>query len=337
MNILVYDIAAEEGGAVSVLKAFYEQHKEDKQNRYVYLLSTYHLEETDNITVINVPQIKKSWFHRLAFDNFGAKKYIKAHQIDEVLSLQNMHLPCFKGKQTIYVHNALPFCEHKFSFKENKKMWIYQNVIGNMMKKSIKKADSVIVQTEWMREAIAAGDARILEKTKVQFPPVITIGEGEYSPTAPTCDFFYPASAETFKNHKLLFAALKSLQEQGVKEYTLTLTLTGEETAEIAELKKETEEYALPVVWAGKMPHEKVYEYYRKSILVFPSYIETVGLPIYEAMRCNTPLILADCTYTRGIKEIYQKVKYFGYTDADALAMLMKEEVLAYGRSKNDK
>ena len=52
MNILVYDIAAEEGGAVSVLKAFYEQHKEDKQNRYVYLLSTYHLEETDNITVI---------------------------------------------------------------------------------------------------------------------------------------------------------------------------------------------------------------------------------------------------------------------------------------------
>ena len=118
MNILVYDIAAEEGGAVSVLKAFYEQHKRDKQNRYVYLLSTYHLEETDNITVVNVPQIKKSWFHRLAFDNFGAKKYIKAYQIDEVLSLQNMHLRMIHLKrfgkllatqcrQQIFLRNAL--------------------------------------------------------------------------------------------------------------------------------------------------------------------------------------------------------------------------------------
>ena len=36
MRILVYDVAAENGGAVTVLNWFYGIHKEDKENQYVY-------------------------------------------------------------------------------------------------------------------------------------------------------------------------------------------------------------------------------------------------------------------------------------------------------------
>lgn len=54
MRILVYDVAAENGGAVTVLNWFYSIHKEDKENQYVYLLGKHTLENTDNITVIDV-------------------------------------------------------------------------------------------------------------------------------------------------------------------------------------------------------------------------------------------------------------------------------------------
>lgn len=40
MNILVYDVAAESGGAAVVLERFYNKHKSDKNNHYYYLLST---------------------------------------------------------------------------------------------------------------------------------------------------------------------------------------------------------------------------------------------------------------------------------------------------------
>ena len=66
MRILVYDVAAENGGAVTVLNWFYGIHKEDKENQYVYLLGKHTLENTDNITVINVPEVKKTWTIRLS-------------------------------------------------------------------------------------------------------------------------------------------------------------------------------------------------------------------------------------------------------------------------------
>ena len=141
MNIAVVDVAARNGGAISVLKYFYEQHRQDKNNHYVYLLSTYHLDETENITVVNVPWLKRGWGSRLYFDFFGVNRYLKQYKIDEVLSLQNTILPGFRGKQTVYEHNALPFAEYRFSLSEDRRMWIYQNVIGKFMLYAIRRAD----------------------------------------------------------------------------------------------------------------------------------------------------------------------------------------------------
>ena len=92
MRILVYDVAAENGGAVTVLNWFYGIHKEDKENQYVYLLGKHTLENTDNITVINVPEVK-TWLHRLWFDYIGVKKYLCDYKIEQILSLQNTDIP----------------------------------------------------------------------------------------------------------------------------------------------------------------------------------------------------------------------------------------------------
>ncbi|HOA81141.1 MAG TPA: glycosyltransferase, partial [Defluviitaleaceae bacterium] len=79
---------------------------------------------------------------------------VKKYKPDKVLSLQNTIIPKVKkAKQEVYIHQSLPFVEYKFRFKENTGLWIYQNIIGRMIIRSIKKADHVIVQTEWMKKA----------------------------------------------------------------------------------------------------------------------------------------------------------------------------------------
>lgn len=326
MNVLVYDVAAESGGATSILKYFYEQHKQDRQNQYIYLLSTFSLEPAENITVINVPEVKKGWGSRLLFDWFGVKKYLKRHKIDEVLSLQNISIPGFRGKQTVYVHNALPFAEYRYSLKESKLMWIYQNVIGKLMVSSVKTADRVIVQTQWMKDAIAKAAPKAADKICVQFPKVDIPGGLHYTRQTP-CTFFYPANSAPFKNHRLILQACRLLKESGVTDYTVEFTLTGDETPAISALKEQAQREDLPIRWLGVLPRQQVFETYQRSVLVFPSYIETVGLPVFEAKSLGAPLLLADCAYTQNVAGDYDDAHFFPYDDAVALKELMAGQI----------
>ena len=107
MRILVYDVAADSGGAVTVLKSFYEEFCRDTENEYVFVLSVFELPDTEHIRVLNYSWVKKSPFHRLYFDHVRAHRLVKEYQIDQVLSLQNIedpgafdetiHSPCGKS------------------------------------------------------------------------------------------------------------------------------------------------------------------------------------------------------------------------------------------------
>ncbi len=326
MNILVYDVAAENGGATSILEYFYQQHQQDQENHYIYVLSTFRLNATKNITVINVPQIKKGWGRRLLFDWFGVRKYLRQHKVDEILSLQNIAIPGFRGRQTVYIHNALPFAEYRYSLKESKLMWIYQNVIGKMIISSAKKADEVIVQTQWMKEAILRKIPKAEDKISVQFPEV-DIPQGLAFTRKENCVFFYPANSAPFKNHKLILQACQLLKAAGIGDYSVEFTLTGDETPAISALKEMAEREKLPIRWIGVLPRQQVFEKYQNCVLIFPSYIETVGLPIFEARSVGTPLLLADCAYAKNVADGYVDAHYFPHDNAMALKEKMVQQI----------
>lgn len=326
MNIMVYDVAAENGGATTILNYFYNIHKEDKENYYYYMLSTYHLDETDNITVINVPEVKNGWLSRLKFDYFGVQKYLKEFQIDEVFSLQNTIIPCFKGRQTVYLHNALPFAEYRYHLLEDRMMWIYQNIIGRFMIHSIKRADHVIVQTEWMKNTINRKVKGGIKKTEIMFPEVEIPDRYQYTPQK-TCTFFYPANSADFKNHRVIVNAAMLLKKQGITEFFIVFTLNGNENTAIKSIYNKSKSEGLNIRWVGPIPRQNVFEWYSKSVLLFPSYIETVGLPIYEALSVGSPVIAADCVYARNIADGFGNVRYFKYNDEETLAEFMKEEI----------
>ncbi len=322
MNILVYDIAAENGGAVSILESFYKTHLEDQNNHYYYFLSLYHVPETHNITPLYFPEVKKSWLHRLLFDLFVVQKYIKQLKIDSVISLQNVAIPFFHGHQTVYEHNALPFSEYKFSFIEDRKMWVYQNIIGKIYLWSIRKADKIIVQVDWMKDELVKSVPNSSIKIEVQFPDVIIPKEYHYKKRENPV-FFFPANSSKYKNHRVIVEACKLLHEKGITNYRVVFTLNGNETDYIKCLYKDALKLNLNIEWVGQIPKDEMYKWYSKTILVFPSYIETIGLPLFEAKTIGCPIIAADCKYARNVVGSYPEGYYFEYDNAQELAAIM--------------
>jgi glycosyltransferase involved in cell wall biosynthesis len=235
--------------------------------------------------------------------------------------LQNTLVPFTKLPQTLYLHQPLPFCNYKYSFLENKKFWVYQNLIGRLIRKSIKKAKKVIVQTEWMKLAIME-QCGVDEKKIEKNPPIVSIhAERLFDINKWNNLFFYPASNLSYKNHKVIFEAIMLLKELGVSTFKIALTLTRDTLPkDCTAMYEEVKEY---IDFLGNITHEQVMELYSQSILIFPSYIETFGLPLLEARCCKSPVIASDMPFSREILEGYEYADYFDAFSAVELKNIM--------------
>lgn len=328
MRIMVFDVPAESGGALSVLHEFYNECKHNQKNEYIFIVSLPELKETSNIKVLKFPWIKKSWGHRLYFDHIIAHKLIKKHNIDRVLSLQNVIIPHTNVYQSVLIHNALPFSEYRFNFKENKILWIYQNFIGKIIINSILNADKVIVQTKWLKK-ILIEKLKISNEKIIIRPPQINIHikkkfkENKKRKTM----FFYPASGMEFKNHKAIIEACIKLKEQGIEEYKVFFTLKGNENKYIENLFNIALKNKLPIEFIGNIKQYEVFEYYSKSILVFPSLIETYGLPLLEAKRHHTPIIVYDKPFSKEILSNYKYVEFVNQSLKSNFEISMKKYI----------
>ena len=323
---MVFDVPAESGGALSVLYEFYNEFKLDQKNEYIFVLSFPELKEISNIKVLRFPWIKKSWGHRLYFDNFVAHELIKEYEVDQVLSLQNIIIPHTKVYQSVVVQNALPFSEYRFSFIENKLLWVYQNIIGRNIMNSIKKADHIIVQTNYMKkkciEKLRIKDEKIeVKQPKINFEVKKAFKKGKKSLST----FFYPASGMIFKNHKIIVDACLILKKEGFTDYSVLFTLEENENKHIVELNKIIMENNLPVKFIGTISREQVFDYYSMSVLVFPSYIESMGLPLLEAKLHNTPVLASDCSFSHELLDNYDNVDFFDPFSSNELLCLIKK------------
>lgn len=319
MRIVVNDLAASASGALSVLKSFYDYVKEnDKENEYIFLLSGYYVEETERIKVVVISEVKKSGFHKLYFDLFSGKNLMNQFNPDYVISLQNIITFGYKGKQAVFVHQAIPFQNRKsFSFfKRDERTYAFiQTVVGYFIKKSIKKADRVFVQTNWMKEAII-GKCRIADRNVHVIPPEYNINN-KYQYKLERNQFFYPAAFENiYKNQTCIYEAAEILNQKKKTDFSIILTLD----------KKHQQKYGCEFV--GLLDKEQLYEYYSSSILVFPSYIETVGLPLIEAMSVGAIIFVADCEYAHDVLKGYQNAFYFDPFKPEQLSELIQSFLL---------
>ena len=216
MKVLVIDVAAEHGGALTVLNQFIDEFKSDKTNSYVVVVGRLDYEDCDNIHFVKCAWVKKSRIHRLCFDFFYVKRLVEEYKPDKILSLQNNTFPVRNITQEVYYHNILPLAEKRFSLFESKRIWLYQNVIGRIFKSSLKRASHIYVQANWIKRAMA-------DKWKIK-DDIISVKSAEinltlfknaerHDPISQTI-LFYPANTALYKNHITLLRACNEVWDK---------------------------------------------------------------------------------------------------------------------------
>ena len=326
-RILVYNVAASTSGALTILNEYYDRFALDQSDtEYIFVISTPILKDRHNIKVLRYPWVKKSWLHRLYFEYFRIGKIAQEYKVDEILSLQNIAVPNTGIRQTVYLHQAIPFVEYKFYMFKDFIPWIYQNIISRLIYSSLKKAGRVIVQTKWMKTAcvkrVGISEAKIIvEVPKIDLSKVIQYREVE------EIVFFYPATALSYKNHMVIVEACKILKQQGIFNYKVIFTTNGNENGLSKKIKKVVDELSLPVSFIGSVERSMVFELYSKTILLFPSYVESLSLPLLEAKTAGCPIIAADTLFARDVLSSYYNVMFFEHNDYEELAVLLLQYI----------
>lgn len=315
VRIVVNDIAADKGsgGAFSVLREFYQAVSEHGQDHeWIFLLADNYFEPLEHIVIKTFPDIKKSWIKRLIFDQVSGHKIVNELKPDVYFSMQNIAMKHLNCPQATYLHQSLPFQDKKsFSFfkRSELKLAIYQKIIGRLLKNSLNYANVVFVQTEWMKRAIEVDE---LAHFVMVVPPTISLG-GLQPNEFHSDRFFYPAENHLYKNHSLIYEATSLLNQRGYEKFDVFLTIDPQDVA------------SNNVKFIGKIDRSLVFDYYANSILLFPSYIETFGLPLLEARTANAIILAADTQFAREILADYPNAYFYEFQDAEALSNLMEQ------------
>lgn len=321
---IVFDTAAENSGALSVLKGFYQAARADKSVNWIFVVSKPKLEESDNVKVLNFPETKKSWLHRLYFDWFVAPKLAKIYKANCVFSLQNVAVRSGSLPQIVFLHQPIPFCPKKFSLFKSPKLWIYQNVVSHLILNSAKKADKVVVQTKWMKDALVSRTGCPTEKIE-QIPPHIPSAPDKEFENSPNNykNFFYPATPVPYKNHSAILQAAKILMSEGLGDFAINLTLGPE-----SPIARKFASEGVNINPLGMVSEKKMCELYSKNVVLFASYLESFGYPLLEARMFKAPILASDMPFSREILGGYENARFFNPDNPQELASLMKECIL---------
>lgn len=324
MKIVVYDIAANKGGGgETVLNSYFDRATKEFQNEWWFFVSIEDCKkrESNNIHVIYVntktSSKLKSYIIRKLFELFKLKRIIEKIKPDEIISLENRAISGVKCKQTVYLHQSLQFSPIKFRFikQEERAFAFRQKIIGWIIKKQLNKADKIIVQTNWMKEAVSQWANYPENRIEVQTPNIF-LPKLDRNIKIEKNIFIYPANAYLNKNHRIILDACKILKKQGYKNYKIEFTFSTNSSYLSKKISQEIKEENLPIDCIGHLDKTLLFQKYQTMIMIFPSYIETFGLPLLEAKYMGGRIIASDLPFSHEILDSYNNVTFVKWNDA---------------------
>ena len=319
-TIVVNNPAARSSGALTILLEFLDKISTLKcERQFICFVSLEELKKYESEKIKIVVINKQGFKDRILWDNFRLKNYLKTQDIkpDLFISMQNTGSNLEKTiPQIIYYHQPLSIVDLKWDFfKKNQRIyWMYKNIYPIFIKQHLDKVKKVIVQTKWVKDGFNkkfdySKDNITLMKTeikKIDIKLVKNITKNKYR-------IFYPATPLIYKNHKTVIEALGLLKKENLELIKNVECIFTFSKGENRELDKLIQKYELEDVikLIGKISYEKVLEYYKSSdLLVFPSYLETLGLPLLEAQQFNLKILAVNLPYSKEVLENYENVDF---------------------------
>ena len=279
------------------------------------------------INFLEFPDVKKSWLRRLYFEYVQCRALSRSLKPFLWLSMHDITPNTVAAVRALYCHNPAPFYGMPLNEAlRDRTFTLFRLLYRFLYRINIAKNDFVIVQQEWLRTEFCRRYP--VREVVVAHPSIPTLSVQHSAPaTGPRPAhymFFYPALARPFKNFELLLKATQSLEGRGVSGFQVQVTIDGTENSYARSLRTKFNELK-SVQWLGQQTRVQVEELYETAdCLVFPSKLETWGMPISEWKRTKKPMLVADLPYAHETVGDYPDVSFLDVHDAEALAGMME-------------
>ena len=334
-KIVISAVNIVEAGTLAILKdclAYLSNLAEGEDVEIIAIVHKKSLAEFPNITYIQTTWPKKSWVNRLYYEYFSLKKVSK--EIGPVFlwfSLHDTSPSVIANRRAVYCHNSYSFYRwklHDLIFAP--KIALFAMFTKYIYKTNIRKNDYLVVQQNWFREAMS----RIftINKKNIIVAPahfnksnIDTATNSKNLGSSYTYQFLFPASPNSHKNFEVICKAAEILEKRNISTpYKIVLTVSGFENKYAGWLYKKWNKIK-SLDFRGFVKKEELNELYTESnCLIYPSKVESWGLPISEFAAYNKPMLLADLPYAKETAAGSNQTAFFNPENAEELAMFME-------------
>ncbi|TZF86450.1 glycosyltransferase family 4 protein (plasmid) [Pedobacter sp. BS3] len=333
-TIVISAINFFEGGPLSVLKdclAYLNTQQIIANTRIMALVHSKKLfNEADysNIEFIEFPKSRKSYLYRLYYEYYYFNKFSSINNVKFWFSLHDI-TPNIRGiPQAVYCHNPSPF--NTLNLKDivvQPTQFFFRLFYKYLYAINIKKNKYIVVQQQWIKKEFERMFA-INNSQIIVSPPQIPIVPETYlqrDEVSAITTFFFPTFPRPFKNIEIICEAVKLLNQGNVVDYKVIITIDGSENNYSKSIiKKYGTEHSLRFI--GLVSRDEVYNLYSEiDCLIFPSKLETWGLPISEFKQFNKPIFTVNLPYAKETVGSYDLVKFFDADNTSQLACIMEE------------
>lgn len=304
-----------EGGPLTILYSLLDSFNSINYNSYriIILINKKELLKDYKFEHIEFKNSKKSWFFRLYYEYIYF--YFLSRRIKPYIwfSLHDI-TPFVKATyKLLYCHNPAPFYHTTINdFFVSPKFYLFSKFYIYLYKFNINSNNYVIVQQDWLRQEFSKfyNNNQIIVSYPIIPAQRFQNCKNEKTIYLEKLILFYPAFPRSFKNFEVLCEGLSSLKSKYQEKIELRLTLDGTENR-YSRYIHEKYKSCSSIKFIGLQNKKQINnEYNNASVIVFPSKLETWGLPISEAKDLNKPLLVSDLHYARETVGNYDKVAF---------------------------
>ncbi|TRX32428.1 glycosyltransferase family 4 protein [Flavobacterium sp. ZT3R18] len=328
-TIVISGINMVEGGIFTILDNCLQKISAYSENKRIKIIALIHDKskfDYPNIEYIEFPRSKKSWFLRLYYEYFYFKKLSMKIKPDIWFSLHDISPNVVAKNRFVYCHHPTVF--YKSTFKDwrfDYKIGVFSIFYKYLYQINIRKNKAVFVQQHWIKKEF---ETLFSIKNVVTCHPEFTSNSNliKIHLDNSKIHFFYPLISKSFKNIESIGEAVKLLPENIKSKIKIHLTISEGES-----------NYANYIIhnynmaemnYIGKISREEVFGYYKKmDCLLFPSKLETWGLPLTESKAFKKPIFAANLPYAKETVGDYDTVCFFDINAPEELASLITKFV----------
>ena len=329
-TIVISGVNLRKGGTLTILRDCLEYLSEVAQAgqyRVVALVHKKELADYPGIEYVELPWSLRGWGLRLWCEYVTMRRISK--KLSPVYLWLSLHdtTPNVKAdRRAVYCHNPFPF----YQWKWRELFFNYRIVCFAWFSKyiyriNIHKNYRILVQQEWIRKRFVEMFNLPNEKIIVTKPANPHTERTNCICDSPVYRFLFPSYGDTHKNFELLCQASALLEKEiGEGKFKVTLTINGTENNYTRWLYRKWGNVD-SLDFAGFMSKSDLFTVYENTdCLVFPSKVETWGLPISEFARFGRPMLLADLPYAHETATGSEETAFFNVSEAGELKEQMK-------------